>query len=109
MSTLTEDAAALHAACAALVTAPRLEAGLAQLFRSSPPGEWVRLRDLYHYAGDAGQSVPPELFAAWLPTPDEQAGTAVVVFLHASSMWSHAARHNVTRLLDKHPAVPKKG
>jgi hypothetical protein len=108
MSTLTEDAA-LCAACEAIVSEPRLEEGLARLFRSSPPGEWVRVRDLYRDAGEPGQSVPPGLVAAWLPTPDEQAGTAVVVFLHAPSMWSHAARHNVTRLLDAHPALPKKG
>jgi hypothetical protein len=108
MSTPTEGAA-MCAACEALVSEPRLEAGLAHLFRSSPSGEWVRVRDLYRDSGDAAQSVPPGLVVAWLPTPDEQAGTAVVVFLHAPSMWSHAARHNVTRFLDAHPALPKKG
>ena len=85
----------------------RATGGLAHLFRCAPPGEWVRVRDLYRYAGDAGVAVPPELVAAWLPDPDERAGTAAVVFLHSGSMWSHAARRNISRLLDGHPARNK--
>jgi hypothetical protein len=107
MNTVTADAATWLELCTALASQPRLEDGLAHLFRCAPPGEWVRVRDLYRYTGDSGGSVPPELVAAWLPTPDERAGTAVVVFLHPASMWSHAARHNVSRLLDSHPARNK--
>lgn len=107
MNTTTADTATLQEACTALASQPRLEDGLAHLFRFVPPGEWMRVRDLYRYAGDAGGSVPPELVAAWLPTPDGQPGTAVVVFLHPPSMWSHAVRHNVAKLLDEHPARNK--
>jgi hypothetical protein len=107
MNTTTTDSTTWQEPCAALASESRLADGLAHLFRFVPPGEWMRVRDLYRYAGNAGNSVPPELVAAWLPTPDEQAGTAVVIFLHPPTMGTYAVRHHVGRFLDEHPTRNK--
>ena len=78
--------------CADVVSEKRHEPLLLSLFRDTPAGEWVPLREL---AGSG--EYPFTLAASWVKTPDAE--YAMVLFFDSETLWSMHADYNLSRLL----------
>lgn len=78
--------------CADVVSEKRHEPLLLNLFRDTPAGEWVPLRDL---AGSG--EYPVTLAASWVRTPDAE--YAMVLFFDSETLWSMHADYNLSRLV----------
>lgn len=96
--------------CGDLVSLRRLEPGMIYLLRDTPPGIWLKVRELYRRAGEETASIKEPLSVAWLPSPGDP-DYAVVLFHDDESKWSLTADYNISRLLGqkRHPAVAVAG
>ena len=84
--------------CGDLVALRRLEPGLTYQLRDTPPGAWLKVRELYRRAGEENASIKEPMSVAWLPYPDEP-DFAVILFHDDETGWSMTADYNVGRLL----------
>jgi hypothetical protein len=92
--------------CTDLVSLRRYEPALVYLLRDRPAGSWVPVRELYAHAGQIAAPVKPQLVAAWLPSPGDDSGYAVILFLDDDTKWSLTADYNVARLLNQQEPSP---
>lgn len=91
--------------CADVVERAAFEPALVYLLRDRRAGEWVPVAELYRIAGESSVDLKPEVAAAWLPSPTNQPGYAVIFFCDDELMWSLTAYYNVARLFESATAT----